>query len=327
VESVIVRRTSIISSVLFVVSAVLLAWAFVEMLPQLRSAAILTAASAAIAGAAAAVAVFGERSADRKLEKILSDTRKELETAVAERDKAINDISDRLRQFHSKVSHSLRIPISVIQGYADLLREGLIADDEISKEYLSRISERIEYINELLGQIFLEAQTDGSIYTVPLEPVDICRLVERIADDVRTAAMRLNISINVVLVEEGIMINGDINLLTKIFYNILGNSLKYMNREGLINITVSREGKEVLIIFKDNGMGLSEEETEHIFELNYQGSNKTTGDGFGLYFVMNGVMVLGGKVFAKSSPGAGMSIYMVFPALETERGEKGAMSF
>ena len=78
-------------------------------------------------------------------------------------------------------------------------------------------------------------------------------------------------------------------------------------------ITISLLGDDIFLILKDTGNGLSEEETTHVFELNFQGSNRVSGNGLGLTQTKMIVEAFGGTIYAKSSPGNGMAIYIQLP--------------
>lgn len=99
-----------------------------------------------------------------------------------------------------------------------------------------------------------------------------------------------------------------------LFRNIIDNSIKYMQRAGVLIITISNIGSDIFIVIKDNGNGLSKDETSHIFELNYQGSNRISGNGLGLTQSKAIVDYYGGTIYAKSSPSQGMGIYIQLPA-------------
>ena len=86
-----------------------------------------------------------------------------------------------------------------------------------------------------------------------------------------------------------------------------------MNRAGSLVITISNLGDDIFIVLKDNGNGLPENETAHIFELNYQGSNRISGNGLGLTQAKAIVDYYGGTIYAKSTPGRGMGIYVQLP--------------
>ncbi|MPM40897.1 Alginate biosynthesis sensor protein KinB [bioreactor metagenome] len=203
----------------------------------------------------------------------------------------------------------------MIQGYADLLKGDMLTDPEVRAEYLGRISDKVMYLNELLGQLLLEARAEAGIPSLRLERFDLCTLARQTAAEISPAARMMDISVSVTCAEEQIPVTADQSLLRKVIYNILGNSLKYMNRSGSINITVSRADEQALLIFKDDGLGMDAQEAEHVFELSYQGSNKKSGDGFGLYYAKSGIQAHGGAIQAKSAPGQGMGIYITLPAM------------
>jgi len=111
-----------------------------------------------------------------------------------------------------------------------------------------------------------------------------------------------------------LMVRADAAFIRIMFRNIIDNSIKYMNRNGSLVITISNIGDDLFIVLKDNGEGLSASETNRIFELNYQGSNRISGNGLGLTQAKAIVEYYGGTIYAKSEPGKGMGIYIQLPA-------------
>lgn len=226
---------------------------------------------------------------------------------------------EKLAAFYSKVSHSLRIPISVIQGYADLLGSGLIQDENVKREYLNKIRERSEYLNTVLGQLLVEARVQADFSISVWERFDLLELLRQITGDMHDAAQKLGVGIELIADVHRLPFEGDRTRLTRAFYNILENSLKYMNAAGKITITVSlMEDKRVFLAFKDDGAGMDREEAEHVFELNYRGSNSLQGNGMGLYLVYVTALAHHGTVSARSSPGKGMSIVFLLPQEQAE---------
>lgn len=108
-------------------------------------------------------------------------------------------------------------------------------------------------------------------------------------------------------------IKADPESIRTLFRNIIDNSIKYMGRPGHMIITVSLLGDDIFLILKDTGNGLAEDETLHVFELNFQGSNRVSGNGLGLAQAKMIVEAFGGTIYAKSSPGNGMAIYIQLP--------------
>lgn len=112
---------------------------------------------------------------------------------------------------------------------------------------------------------------------------------------------------------DSLMMKADPESIRILFRNIIDNSIKYMGRPGLMIITISLLGDDIFLILKDTGNGLSEDETLHVFELNFQGSNRVSGNGLGLTQTKMIVEAFGGTIYAKSSSGNGMAIYIQLP--------------
>lgn len=145
--------------------------------------------------------------------------------------------------------------------------------------------------------------------------VNIIDVAKSVAHEFHDDAVKAGLTIQISSSEENILVRGDQNLLRILFRNIVDNSLKYMNRHGSLIITVSSIGDDIFVVCKDTGEGLSSEETEHIFELNYQGSNRISGNGLGLFQAKAIVSFYGGTIYAKSRPGSGMGIYIQIPTV------------
>ncbi len=145
--------------------------------------------------------------------------------------------------------------------------------------------------------------------------VNIIEVAKAVAKEFHDDAVKAGLTIQISSGEENLLVRGDQNLLRILFRNIVDNSIKYMNRHGSLIITISSIGDDIFVVCKDTGEGLAEEETEHIFELNYQGSNRISGNGLGLFQAKAIVSFYGGTIYAKSRPGSGMGIYIQIPTM------------
>ncbi|MFI3313272.1 MAG: HAMP domain-containing sensor histidine kinase [Eubacteriales bacterium] len=221
-----------------------------------------------------------------------------------------------LRTFHHTVSHATRMPVSIITGYAGLLRKG-IADEAEKKMYLLKICEQAEDIDRLLTRSLQFEKSVKSIDDTVLEreDVNVGRLVGGMLEHMQYASSQLGVTVELIAPSEDITAPLDPILMKKVFYNLLENSLKYMKVTGEIRITLAKldEGK-CLIIWKDNGMGMDEEEVPHIFDLRFRGSGneEVNGNGMGLSMVRYIVEQQSGTITAKSGKGKGMTFYIRF---------------
>jgi len=242
-----------------------------------------------------------EKAHKRELEQVRSACRQEMEA------------------FRSSLSHSLRMPVAIIQGYAELLAGGMVTNPQVQKEYLEKIVQRSQYMSDVMSRHFSaeEAIDSGNLSYGKL---DLLELVRQVAADIQAAAREQNVAVQVVSPEEALPMTADAYLLNRAMFNLLENSLKYMGRPGVVTIRVLRNGEQVSILVQDDGLGLSAEETEHIFERQFQGSNRTDGGGYGLYLVKQTVEAHGGTISAQSAPGRGMGITAVIPLQPAREG-------
>ena len=144
--------------------------------------------------------------------------------------------------------------------------------------------------------------------------INIGEAAQKAADDLSEAAEKAGISIHTISTDATLMVKASPSMIDVLFKNIIDNAIKYMSKEGTLQITISRIEEELFIVMKDNGEGLSPAETEHIFELNYQGSNRISGNGLGLAQARAIVEYYGGMIYARSSRGSGMGIYIHLPS-------------
>lgn len=147
----------------------------------------------------------------------------------------------------------------------------------------------------------------------PNETIDIIQIAKDTINELSGFAKKVNVEIILSAPDNTMLVKASRGRLRILFRNIIDNSIKYMNRSGSLLITISNIGDDIFIVLKDNGNGLSEHETKHIFELNYQGSNRVSGNGLGLTQAKAIVDYYGGSIYAKSMIGRGMGIYIQLP--------------
>ena len=147
-----------------------------------------------------------------------------------------------------------------------------------------------------------------------IKTLDITEVIKEAAADFKAAADDAGVDILVIEPAEQMFVNAAPVMLRTLFRDIIDNAVKYMRRSGSLQVTIANLDDDIFVAMKDNGEGLSESETVHIFELNFQGSNRISGNGLGLAQAKAIVDYYGGMIYAKSSPGRGMGIYLHLPA-------------
>lgn len=237
-----------------------------------------------------------QRETERQIEESRAETRAQME------------------EFRSLLSHQIRMPLSVVQGYADMLVQGIVEEEDKKQEYLSKISGHTRLISEALSQQ-LRTIEDARDAAAKLQRLDVAELLRQAAADMEAIAADNGVTIQVLTAQDEIWMDADRFQLNKALFNIIENSCKYMGRPGIVTLRANCGEDWVSISVKDDGLGLTQEETAHIFERGYQGSNGGSGHGHGhgLYIVRNAVEAHRGRVEAHSALGLGMEIKMTLP--------------
>ena len=226
---------------------------------------------------------------------------------LAQKDEEINTLNDRVREKETALIEKTRE------------NEMLMVDREKMSESIKMLEEENRTLEETVKQ---PAAPDINALLPPLErpdsdereTVNIIALAGQARDELMDNAKAANLHVSISSVTDTLLVKADPNRLITLFRNIIDNSIKYMKKAGSLVITVSTIGDDIFIVLKDTGEGLSEDETKHIFELNYQGSNRISGNGLGLAQARAIVEYYGGTIYAKSTEGKGMGIYIQLPA-------------
>lgn len=144
--------------------------------------------------------------------------------------------------------------------------------------------------------------------------IEMCEFARKSVAEFEKESKQAGVNINVADSGDKLYIRASSRMLRVLFRDIIDNAIKYMKRRGTLQITIANLDDDIFIAMKDNGEGLAENETKHIFELNYQGSNRISGNGLGLAQAKAIVEYYGGMIYAKSALGRGMGIYIHLPA-------------
>ena len=176
---------------------------------------------------------------------------------------------------------------------------------ETKDELLKHVDEKKS--NDQLYESLLPPDEDDST------EVDIIGVARRAIQELDADARKVGLKITISSAQDRLMVKASAKRLLIMFRNIIDNSIKYMKKAGTLVVTISTIDDDIFIVLKDTGNGLPENETKHIFELNYQGSNRISGNGLGLTQAKAIVEHYGGTIYARSPQGNGMGIYIQLP--------------
>lgn len=200
-------------------------------------------------------------------------------------------------------------------------RETLLVDKEKLSAKCTDAEKRIEELtislNEKNASLEKAPEVSNLNHLLPQNenPVNlnIIECANRVIDEMTPYSKKSGIQLLISSASDVLTVRADASFMRILFRNIIDNSIKYMNRNGSLIITISNIADDLFIVLKDNGDGLPSVETSRIFELNYQGSNRISGNGLGLTQAKAIVEYYGGTIYAKSDAGKGMGIYIQLP--------------
>lgn len=211
--------------------------------------------------------------------------------------------------FVADVSHEIKTPLSVIQGYADLLQTNGISDEQRS-EYIKRISEQINKLTNLVTNILKLNKIESKEI--------VCKEKFSLDEQMRFCILSLEDLINEKDIEievnlDEVEVNSDPVLLELVWNNLLSNAVKFTDRGGMICVSLSNQGNVVIATVRDTGCGMSEETCKHIFDKFYQGdtSHSQEGNGLGLALVDRVVTLLDGEILVSSQPNKGSEFKII----------------
>lgn len=239
-------------------------------------------------------------------------------TDITEISKTPDILENTQTEENEEMLEGSNIPLkSIYEEVRESLIDAPIHVQEIVEEIADEISSETILPSPEEGTV-AAAVIPNALHTFLARPknsveMDIIEAAKNAMESLRSFAEKQNIKLNLSTTCETLMINADPDSIRILFRNIIDNSIKYMGRPGHMIITISLLGDDIFLILKDTGKGLSEEETTHVFELNFQGSNRVSGNGLGLTQTKMIVEAFGGTIYAKSSPGNGMAIYIQLP--------------
>jgi len=218
-------------------------------------------------------------------------------------------------EFVHTVSHDLRSPLTSVLGYAELIRRaGSLSDSQ--EEYLDRIRSSVESItvmvNDLLDLSRLEAGFDMRREVVHLENI-LTYTLDALESQFTLAELKVNLNIAPDLP----CLRANPIRLRQLLENLIGNSIKYSPKGGVINIILKAENDQIILMVEDSGVGIPMNEQTRIFEKFYRATNVsdgTEGTGLGLAIVKSIVSSHQGRIWVESAEGQGAKFFVVLPA-------------
>lgn len=245
----------------------------------------------------------------------LRQSNEQLACEIREKEK----VDEMRREFIINVSHELKTPIALIQGYAEGLREGIAETPEDRDYYCTTITEEAARMNKLVMQLLSLSKLE--LGREQPNPTDI-ELDELLKDAVsKTALLADSRGLAVERLESGLHVRSDYGMLEQVVGNFMTNAIRYTPEGGRIRLSAAQEETGVTLTVFNEGEGVSEDELPLLWEKFYRTdkarSRESGGTGVGLSIVKATAELLGGRCGAKNVPG-GMEFWFFVPDSKTE---------
>ncbi len=219
------------------------------------------------------------------------------------------------QEFTANVSHELKTPLHVISGYAELIENGMVKDEDI-RPFAGEIQEESLRMTKLVEDIIDLTRLDNGSVEMEWEDCNLYRIIKNAVDSLEVAASALDVSITVKGVDAPV--RAVPQLLYSIVYNLCDNAIKYNHCGGSVEVSVSQKNDKTILEVKDTGIGIPEDCRERIFERFYRvdksRSKEVGGTGLGLSIVKHAVMIHSGKIEVYSKIGEGTKFIVSIPS-------------
>lgn len=227
------------------------------------------------------------------------------------------------QEFFSNASHELKTPITAIRGYAELLDNGFVSDEETRSKFIKRILKSTENMTRLIEDILMISRLETKEAEVTFSRLQLAPLVDEIFDAVEPIAAQYQVTIHQEC--QPVVMEASVKQIRELLMNLIVNGIKYNHPGGNVWVKVGASGHNAVIRVKDDGMGISEEDQARVFERFYRvdkgRSKKMGGTGLGLSIVKHIVEYYDGYMRLTSGLNQGSEFMVSLPLRRAEEKE------
>jgi signal transduction histidine kinase/ActR/RegA family two-component response regulator len=234
--------------------------------------------------------------------------------AEAERERLLQseqearDVAEKANQlkdeFLATLSHELRNPLNVILGYSELfLRTPEIEESSRLRQMAEALRRNAQSQSQLINDLLDLSRLQRGKISLSRETVSLAAIIDNAVDTVRREAAAKGVEINLNIGDQFLLVDGDRLRLQQIAWNVLNNAVKF-TPAGSINISLTRDEREAVLVIEDTGEGIDPSFLPYVFEMFRQADSSNSrrhgGMGIGLALVRQLVQLHGGTIAAES---------------------------
>ncbi len=219
------------------------------------------------------------------------------------------------RELISNISHDLKTPITAVKGYVEGIMDGIADTPEKMDRYIRTIYNKSIEMDHLINELTFYTKINTNRIPYTFSKVNVQSFFEDAAEEIRYDLTSKNISFDYQnTVGRNVQVIADVEQMRRVINNIIGNSVKYMDKpEKKISLRVRDAGEEIEAQITDNGKGISSKDLGNIFNRFYRADSSRNstqgGSGIGLSIVKKIMEDHGGRVWASSIEGEGTTMY------------------
>lgn len=215
------------------------------------------------------------------------------------------------REFIADISHELKTPIFAAQGFVHTLLDGAVKDKNVRSKFLKKAAKSLDGLDRIVQDLLTISQVETGVIRMELENFSINELIQEVYDQFEGKAEKKDIELKFAeFCPDNIYVFADRHKIFQVILNLVSNSIKYRKDDHtfiLANIVVHE--KDVEIHLRDNGIGISEEHLNRIFERFYRvdksRSREKGGTGLGLSIVKHILEAHQSQIMVKSNQNVG----------------------
>lgn len=237
---------------------------------------------------------------------------------LKEQNQRLEDANSMRREFTSNVSHEMKTPLTVISGYAELMKNNMVKKED-QQRFSELIYDEAKNMQSLIDDVLIISKLEESEDEVYAnEVVDVLEVAKEQAARLESFAQENDVDVNVWGTQAKIM--GSRTQLAQMLHNLIENGIRYNKKGGSVKVTCEEktDTHQVVLSVADNGVGIALEFQEKIFERFYRvdasRSKETGGTGLGLAIVKHAAQRLGASIYVDSTEGEGTTFTIIFPA-------------
>lgn len=241
---------------------------------------------------------------------------REITDAFTELMSRMKVLDESRQEFVANVSHELKTPLTSMKVLADSISSMGGAPVELYEEFFGDITAEIDRENKIITDLLALVKMDKTATELVAEPIDIAELLELILKRLRPLARKKDVELILECIRPVTAVVDEVKM-NLIFTNLIENAIKYNVEHGSVKVTLDADHKDFTVSVTDTGIGIPEEDAEHIYERFYRvdksHSREIGGTGLGLAISKSAIMMHRGTISLQSAPNEGSTFTVKIP--------------